>query len=474
MTNGRAFGIGAYLPLFFDIVDTIVVNVAFCLIFLCNPVVSDNPSFNIRTLWVLANIGLLPLFYYHRRRRHSLRAMRMENEILKCIAAVCLHALVFVPLILFLNLWPGGASGKLLLWFYLITLGMLMITRIFARLIIKKLRKRGFNHVNVVIIGTGPTATRLYNSMMKDPGFGYKVLGFFGDTAPNYQDLDCPGGSVPPWLGPVGTLQEFIDHHKVQQIFYTLSGEHGSMAEVIRVADRNVTEFYYVPQISRYFTRRFELNSIGSIPVLNTLHNPLKSWHNRLLKRAFDILVSGTFLLFYPLIYIPVAIGIKLSSPGPVYFRQKRTGYLGRDFDCLKFRTMKVNADSDKAQATQDDPRKTKFGAFLRKTSIDELPQFINVFKGDMSIIGPRPHMLKHTKDYSRLVDRYMVRHAIKPGITGWAQVNGYRGLTDELWKMERRVEYDVWYIEHWSFLLDLKIMFRTVWNAVKGEDNAF
>ena len=135
---------------------------------------------------------------------------------------------------------------------------------------------------------------------------------------------------------------------------------------------------------------------------------------------------------------------------------------------------MKVNADSDSKQAEKDDPRKTRVGDFLRKTSIDELPQFINVFLGDMSVVGPRPHMLKHTLDYSKLIDKYMVRHAIKPGITGWAQVNGYRGQTEQLWQMEKRVEHDVWYIENWTFLLDIKIIIRTVMNAIQGEKNAF
>ena len=192
------------------------------------------------------------------------------------------------------------------------------------------------------------------------------------------------------------------------------------------------------------------------------------------MKRGFDIVFSSVFLIFYPLIYIPVAIAIKITSPGPVYFRQERTGYLGKSFKCLKFRTMRVNADADSRQATHNDPRKTRIGDFLRRTSIDELPQFINVLRGDMSVVGPRPHMLKHTELYTRLVDSYMVRHAVKPGITGWAQVNGYRGITDELWKMERRVEHDVWYIENWTLLLDLKIVARTVINAVAGEKNAF
>ena len=157
-----------------------------------------------------------------------------------------------------------------------------------------------------------------------------------------------------------------------------------------------------------------------------------------------------------------------------MFFKQKRTGLYGREFYCYKFRTMKVNVDADNLQATKDDPRKTRVGEFLRHTSIDELPQFINVFKGDMSIVGPRPHMLKHTEEYSKLIDTYMVRHAVKPGITGWAQVTGYRGQTEELWQMEGRVEKDIWYIEHWSFALDLKIMAFTVINAIKGEEQAF
>lgn len=195
---------------------------------------------------------------------------------------------------------------------------------------------------------------------------------------------------------------------------------------------------------------------------------------NKIVKRSFDLLFATCAIIISPLILIPVAIGIKISSPGPIFFKQKRTGYRGKEFTCYKFRTMKVNTDSDKIQATKDDPRKTQFGNFLRKTSIDELPQFFNVLRGDMSIVGPRPHMVKHTKDYSVLIDKYMIRHTIKPGITGWAQVNGYRGETKELWQMEKRVEYDVWYTENWNLMLDLKIIFLTVVNAIKGEKNAF
>ncbi len=292
-------------------------------------------------------------------------------------------------------------------------------------------------------------------------------MGFFDDTpSPNFTGN---------YIGNFEQIDSFVKDNAIDEIYYAISGEKETeLRTVIKIADDNVIQFYYVPQLSRYINRQFDMNKIGLMPVLTLRNNPLKRYINKFIKRTFDIIFSSIVLLFSPIIFIPVAIAIKISSPGPIFFKQKRTGYRGQDFYCWKFRTMKVNADSDKVQAKKDDPRKTRVGDFLRKTSIDELPQFINVWLGDMSVVGPRPHMLKHTEDYSKLIDKYMVRHAIKPGITGWAQVNGYRGLTEELWQMEKRVEYDVWYIENWTFLLDLKIIVRTVLNAIHGEKNAF
>ena len=302
--------------------------------------------------------------------------------------------------------------------------------------------------------------------MESDPGFGYKIIAFFDQDPP--EEID----GIPAHR--LDTLAQFVPEHKIDQIYFAMSGHNDLLSQAVKVADDNVLDFYYAPQISKYVSRGFAMTTIGAVPLLSIRANPLSSLMNRMLKRGFDLLFSGIFLIFYPLIYIPIAIGIKITSPGPVYFRQQRTGYRGQPFTCLKFRTMHVNVQADTAQATANDPRKTRFGDFLRRTSLDELPQFINVFRGEMSVVGPRPHMLKHTEQYSKLVDRYMVRHFVKPGITGWAQVNGYRGLTDELWKMEKRVQHDVWYIENWTFALDLRIIARTVINAVKGESNAF
>ena len=186
-------------------------------------------------------------------------------------------------------------------------------------------------------------------------------------------------------------------------------------------------------------------------------------------------MLSGIFLVtIFPVIYLIVGTIIKLTSPGPIFFKQMRTGLNGREFKCYKFRSMRVNDEADKKQATADDPRKTKFGNFLRRSNIDELPQFINVFKGEMSIVGPRPHMLAHTETYARWIDKYMVRHFIKPGVTGWAQTHGFRGETKELSQMEGRVQSDIWYMEHWTLLLDLYIIYKTIANVIVGEKNAY
>jgi len=233
--------------------------------------------------------------------------------------------------------------------------------------------------------------------------------------------------------------------------------------------------FFIVPEFYRNIKKSLVMEMIETMPVLTVRREPLQAVYNRALKRSFDILFSSIVLVtLYPIMYIVIGLMIKLTSPGPVLFRQMRTGLYGKDFKCYKFRTMRVNAEADLVQAAKDDPRKTSIGDFLRRTNLDEFPQFINVFLGDMSVVGPRPHMLKHTEQYSALIDKYMIRHLVKPGITGWAQVTGYRGETRTIEQMEGRVKRDVWYIENWSFFLDLKIIVVTVLNMFKGEKNAY
>ena len=195
---------------------------------------------------------------------------------------------------------------------------------------------------------------------------------------------------------------------------------------------------------------------------------------NRAVKRTFDLLLVMIFMIPALLIFPFVWIIVKIQSPGPIFFKQKRTGLDGKDFNLYKFRSMHVNKDADRVQATKNDPRKYPFGNFMRKANIDEIPQIINVLKGDMSFVGPRPHMLAHTEQYSQLIDKYMVRHFVKPGVTGWAQVTGFRGETNELWQMEGRVKRDIWYMEHWSIWLDIRIIWMTLKTFFVHDEHAY
>jgi putative colanic acid biosynthesis UDP-glucose lipid carrier transferase len=211
------------------------------------------------------------------------------------------------------------------------------------------------------------------------------------------------------------------------------------------------------------------------MPVLTLRYEPLEDLTNRIKKRLFDIIISFFVTVFILSWLIPlISLLIWLDSKGPVFFIQMRSGKSNHEFKCLKFRSMKVNGLANLKQATKNDQRLTRIGKFLRRTNLDEFPQFLNVLKGNMSIVGPRPHMLKHTDEYSKATDQYMIRHFLKPGITGWAQVNGLRGEINSIQKLKSRVEHDVWYMENWSIWLDLKIIFLTVFNTIKGDKNAF
>ncbi len=245
--------------------------------------------------------------------------------------------------------------------------------------------------------------------------------------------------------------------------------------EIMHICATQFIDVEVAPRETTLFPRTYKSQQLGDLSILTLKEEPLTALRNKLMKRIFDLVVSSAVILFiFPILIPVVAIAIYLEDPGPIFFRQERTGYLNNIFCMWKFRSMRVNDRSDEKQATRGDSRITKVGAFLRKTSLDEFPQFLNVFTGDMSVVGPRPHMLKHTEEYSRLIDKFMIRHKVKPGVTGLAQINGYRGPTDEIWKMEKRVEYDVWYLENWSILMDIRCVIMTAYNAfVKGEENA-
>lgn len=396
------------------------------------------------------------------------RIVRPERIVRRALRKTIFHALVFISLITLAKI--GSSSIRFFSSFYVIFFIILVSYRLTFRYLLKQYRKFGGNSRTAILVGSNWNMVELYTEMTGDPTTGYRVIGYFDDS-PSDKFKDSP-----TYLGKPQSVVDYLQRNPVQQVYCCLpSVRSNEIIPIINYCESHMIRFYSVPNVRNYLHRRMHFEMFGNVPVLSIREEPLAQVENQLLKRLFDILFSGLFLCtIFPFIYLVIGIAIKVSSPGPIFFKQKRSGENGKEFWCYKFRSMRVNAESDTLQATEHDPRKTRIGDFIRKTSIDELPQFINVFIGDMSIVGPRPHMLKHTEEYSKLIDQYMVRHLVKPGITGWAQVTGYRGETKELWQMEGRVQRDVWYLEHWTFLLDLYIIYKTVRNAIHGEKEAY
>lgn len=396
------------------------------------------------------------------------RIVRADHIVMRAVRNTFCHAVVFISLITLVHF--GSLSTRFLVIFYTAFLALLVLYRLIFRHFVKIYRRKGGNRRTVALVGDGFNMVELYEEMTADPTSGFKVVGYFAEH---------PSDNYPKECRYLGTPQEVIPYlkkSKAEQLYCGLTSSHSKeILPIISYCENNLIHFYSVPNVRNYLKRRMHLELIGSVPVLDIRQEPLAQPENRLAKRLFDIVFSLLFLCtIFPIIFIIIGLAIKITSPGPIFFKQKRSGKENKEFWCYKFRSMRVNKDSDKVQATLNDPRKTRLGNFMRKTSIDELPQFINVLLGDMSVVGPRPHMLKHTEEYSKLIDKYMVRHLVKPGITGWAQVTGFRGETKELWQMEGRVERDIWYLEHWTFMLDLYIIYKTVKNAVRGEKEAY
>lgn len=452
---------GQFIRWIFIVIDFIVLNASYVATCLLTDI--QHQPFYGKQVWLMLNLSFLVVVYVLST-LHDKRVVYIDRVLMLLVKYIMLHVVIFLMLFFFVD---KNISWKVIVLFYGIFTISLAVWWIVSRKLLKWYRGRGFNYKKIVIIGGGQSGAgvRLMHQLEQDQGYGYHIVGFFNDE---------PVNDIPSYKGGISDLEHFIDENTVDEIYCAISeNERQELQKIINLAERNAIDFYYVPQFSKYISRRFEIDTFGTVPVMSIHPHPLQNPFNKAIKRGADLLISSLVLLFSPIVFLPIAIGVKLSSPGPVFFKQERTGYRGKSFQCLKFRSMRVNEKSDSLQATKDDPRKTKFGNFIRKTSLDELPQFINVFMGDMSIVGPRPHMVQQTQEYSELIDKYMLRHTIKPGITGWAQVNGFRGPTDELWKMEKRVELDVWYAENWNFMLDIKIMFLTVFNAIRGEQNA-
>ncbi|HZW40386.1 MAG TPA: undecaprenyl-phosphate glucose phosphotransferase [Ignavibacteriaceae bacterium] len=342
------------------------------------------------------------------------------------------------------------------------------IRTLIFKLLLKSLRRKGKNVRSLIIIGKGETGLNFEKMINENPDFGFKVKGFLDDYTIRGDDI----------LGKVEELDNILSKVEVDEAVIALpDSAFGELDEIIRICNKYAVKVHIIPDYFRFMSKKFIISSVANFPIITVRKEPLDEVQWRIVKRFFDLLftiIISTLLLWW--LFPIIMIMIKLSSKGKVLFVQNRVGVKNKEFKCYKFRTMhQVNSSEDEfTPVIHNDPRITKIGTFLRKSNLDELPQFINVLLGDMSIVGPRPHAIAYHKKYGRIVEEIKLRHNVKPGITGWAQVHGLRGDVqneeENTQRTKKRIQFDLWYIENWSIWLDIQIIILTIWQMIKRD----
>lgn len=465
-----SFRFSRYYKVGFLVWDVVLINVAIFISFMIRFGNLDHIQLtSVKSVCLLSNMFWITLLLHNESYR-VIRTERIESILYRTIRLLLIHMAIISMVVI--SLRYDEISRLRMFYFYAVFFVLLVGFRIFFMKLLKFVRSRGFNYRKVVIVGANALGQRMNRILSKDLNFGYRVVGFFDD--------DCDEAEfAPPVLGKLDEVEHYLAHHKIDELYVAL---HIDKIDVInnltRLCDRYMVRIRYIPDFQLYTkTNRVEVSFYGNgnIPVLMLRKEPLEITLNRITKKIFDILFSLFVIVFvFSWLFPIIILFIKINSRGPVFFVQNRSGRDNLSFPCYKFRTMYVNTEANIKQATKNDRRITRVGSFLRKTSLDEMPQFFNVLVGNMSVVGPRPHMLSHTEQYAELIDNFLVRHYAKPGITGWAQINGYRGETKELADMEGRVEHDIWYIENWSFILDVRIIWKTFAGVFRGDKQAF
>jgi putative colanic acid biosynthesis UDP-glucose lipid carrier transferase len=351
-------------------------------------------------------------------------------------------------------------NSQVLAWWALATPVLQWLAYFGGRRLLRQLARQPENQRSAVVVGAGALGVKVARAFEARGNIGLQFLGYFDDRADERVDREAAGLR----LGNLRQVAPFIRERGVQEVYITLPlGSQPRIVDLMEQVQGTTASVFFVPDVFGISIIQGRLQDMNGVPVVGLCETPFTGT-NRLVKRLSDIVLASAILLITAPVLLAIAVGVKLSSPGPVLFRQRRNGLDGEEIVVYKFRSMLAQEDGPVVrQAIKDDPRVTGFGAFLRRTSLDELPQFINVLQGRMSIVGPRPHAVAHNEMYRRIIKAYMVRHKVKPGITGWAQVNGHRGETDTVEKMRARVEYDLEYLRNWTLGLDLQIIARTI-----------
>lgn len=456
-----------FLQVLFILLDLIFLNVIYLIV---QNIVEEDPQsqyyMRYAQYWLLMN-GFWILLSWLGKVYDSKTISRFETFVRASFRVYLIWAALNILYVFVPRLIP---LSKSLVFSIVITfLFILFINRFIYFLIREFARREVYVKKKILILGYNKISKKLAN-YLENQGIGVNIMGYV-------DEFNVPKEASPyPVYDNLEDSLRISQDLKVNEIYSTIMPENNhKVYNIMQQADKDLIRIKIVPDFSYFINKPVFVDYLNDLPVLTVRKEPLEEEINRFAKRSFDIFVSLCVIIFILSWLGPLlALLIKLESKGPVIFSQLRSGKNNLPFKCYKFRSMADNNDTESVQATKGDKRVTRVGKFIRKTSLDEFPQFINVFKGEMSIVGPRPHMLKHTEDFSLLADDYMIRQFLKPGITGWAQVNGFRGEIKELKHIKKRVEFDLWYLENWNITLDIKIIFLTVYNAFKGEENAY
>lgn len=400
-------------------------------------------------------IGFYLQFYAPKRRK------RFASDIFKITQIQALSLLALLSMLYFAN--ESHISRQFIIMFVLVNIVLKIAYRFIVKLTLSILRKNGYNKRYILILGAGTLGKNFYDKLKQNSSFGYDVLGFLDDYQTSHNEFEK---EYKPILGTVERLAEILDQHQIDEVIIALPlTAHKKLSKIISTCEKVGVKTLIIPDYFDLLPARPFFDNFAGIPLINVRDIPLDELSSKCIKRVFDIVFALLAIIITSPIMLIAYIGIKITSPGPVLFKQERVGLNRKNFNMYKFRSMHVSSGevSDTQWTVENDPRRTKFGAFLRKTSIDELPQFFNVLFGHMSVVGPRPERPFFVDQFKEDIPRYMIKHQVRPGITGWAQVNGLRGDTS----IEERIKHDLYYIENWKFFFDIKIVWLTVFKGM-------
>ena len=448
-------------------VDILIIALSYFLSWLLVIYYRDNASvgvlpYNIYFTALIIIVPILLISYAMFDLYSADRTFSVGSEFIRIVEANTITLLILNS-ILFIgskNPYFSNFSRIMIFSFGLINVVLETLFRNAVRYSLKLFRKRGFNQKHILLVGYSDASFKFIDKIYKNPGWGYHVFGIVDDNhkvGSDYRNVNV--------IDNINNLKSLIDNNDFDEVVITLGlNEYNKLRNVVGICEKSGIHTKFIPDYGTIIPTKPMTEDFDGLPVINIRSVPLQKFFNRFVKRLLDIVGSIFGLIIFSWAFVIIAIVIKLTSKGPVIFKQERVGLHNKKFTMYKFRSMIEQKDEDekKAWTVKDDPRTTKFGSFIRKISFDELPQFFNVLIGDMSLVGPRPEREQFVEEFKETIPRYMIKHQVRPGMTGWAQINGLRGNTD----IDKRIQYDLWYIENWSLLLDIKILILTIFKG--------